>query len=1422
MILKKIYLLIIVTLFILYTLPAKAIEDIDTLSARFEFDKALTLLNNMKKEEKSATEQIRLMLDFVELKFMQYHFSEGYKLLNSIQDNVEEINTPDIKAKNKLLLSTYEISRNNLHKASDYNTSVLNNKANLNNKNLLAEAYKLKGLINLKKKNINKAISNYKKAILIFEETDNILKRIETQNYLANALIFKGQFDEAATLIDSNIRILEKDNYTYYLINAYLSQITLSMVKGNTAQALEYIEKVKKIAISADSSLHIFQVYTLSGNINEAASQPESALQDYLSAYEALSHIDIVDDATKILLINNIARIYRKRGNTEKALEWLNKTSRFINPELNGEFKQIETNYLLILGDFYKQQQWQNAAEIARLLVDLKTQIFPEDKKNLLETQMNAGFLYEKSKNFQKAIDMYILALQTFNEMKSDDYLQLARLYKTIAANYNELGLYQKALDNYIMAHDTFITHNIKESDEIVNTLNDIATTYTSLHNYTRAQQYYDQALTFVQTHTNNNPVLLARIYNNSGYMEKQRHNIEKAKKNYYKAFKLIENIDQQDLINLKASILNNLGIIYADENSYEKALDLYKASIKLKEKLKDLDIVGYAISSNNIAEVYQNLGQYEKANEYYNKALMIFESTYGQNNLYTGKVYNNLASLNIDFGMFHKALEFAEKSLAIRKKLYPENSYEIAISYNNLATVYYNLFELDKALHYFKIVEEIYEANTDIKDTMRASLYNKIGGILSEQEQHQEALQYHKMALDIFRSSPDKNYIDLLLVYNSLGVTTQYMKDYEKALDYYHKGNEIINKYVKQPSPYTISLYSNISSVYSDTGKLEEALKWANKSLKISKSFDNTYDLANRYYIIAQLYFGLDNFDKALLFAEQSIQQYDNVRYTALSEQDQFYSTTRLQDIYEIAISSAIQKQEYKKALVYTDQAKSALLNRAITSNSNNYKLIMSSEDLKQLNNLQQNYMVNRQRYNEYNKTHIDNSILTDSKLYRIKNEYNTARDNLLKLRQKLETKYPQLENLYNTSNLSVELINELVTKTDFANTAIISYFTGNNNSYAFILAKNRLHVITLNTTNSHIARSLLRFHLPYKLLSQASNQAEFIKALNLFDPENSYDLYKTLFKPVDAYLNEELTPESTQKLIIIPHGFLNYLPFEALTTNNIITGKQNTDIAFEYLKDNPFLIDKYDIQYMNSLQFLPKNNSAQTKQMKTLILANPEIPEMNVPALPELKQLTSLPYAEKEGVAIKNILGKNAQLLTGAAATETAFKENLSNHNIYHIASHGVISNKDPYLSALVLSEDNDNINDGLLHVYELADFSMNMDLITLSACQTALGEYNYGEGINGFTRALVKAGTRNIIVSLWKVNDETTASLMVDFYNNIETKNYSNALREAKLEMKKQVIPVKSKSSAYKAISLAHPYFWAPFILIRGIDQ
>ena len=188
----------------------------------------------------------------------------------------------------------------------------------------------------------------------------------------------------------------------------------------------------------------------------------------------------------------------------------------------------------------------------------------------------------------------------------------------------------------------------------------------------------------------------------------------------------------------------------------------------------------------------------------------------------------------------------------------------------------------------------------------------------------------------------------------------------------------------------------------------------------------------------------------------------------------------------------------------------------------------------------------------------------------------------------------------------------------------------------------------------------------------------------------------------------------------------------------------------------------------------------------------------------------LKRLLHSGKEVAEIAKLLGARPEyVLTGENASEANVKAAgaeqalMSKARYIHFATHGILGVDKGKQPALVLNLVGNDVEDGFLHLDEITNLKLNADLVVLSACRTGQGRMHRGEGVTGLARAFLYAGSKGVVCSLWSVDDQETANLMVDFYRHLkEGRSAPEALREAQLAMIR----------AGKA-----PLYWAPFIVI-----
>ncbi len=283
---------------------------------------------------------------------------------------------------------------------------------------------------------------------------------------------------------------------------------------------------------------------------------------------------------------------------------------------------------------------------------------------------------------------------------------------------------------------------------------------------------------------------------------------------------------------------------------------------------------------------------------------------------------------------------------------------------------------------------------------------------------------------------------------------------------------------------------------------------------------------------------------------------------------------------------------------------------------------------------------------------------------------------------------------------------------------------------------------------------------------------------------------------------------------LIVIPDGLLNQLPYESLVNNE------------------RYLLEDLEVSYLPSASLIellrqqqPGSVEDQDGQMDLLAFGDPVFQQRSKTSLSnklraassdmerrvsywDRSGLSRLPKTRDEIEYIAGLIPKERQrLYLGKDSTEKAFRqEALSKYRWIHLATHGLIDERNPDRSVVVLALDGENEEDGFLSATEIADLDLECDLVILSACETALGQLSSGEGIIGLSRSFLIAGARSVIVSEWAVSDISTAQLMKDFYQQLVKKvDKPTALREAKLRM------------LNGGTETRHPYYWAPFVII-----
>jgi CHAT domain-containing protein len=193
--------------------------------------------------------------------------------------------------------------------------------------------------------------------------------------------------------------------------------------------------------------------------------------------------------------------------------------------------------------------------------------------------------------------------------------------------------------------------------------------------------------------------------------------------------------------------------------------------------------------------------------------------------------------------------------------------------------------------------------------------------------------------------------------------------------------------------------------------------------------------------------------------------------------------------------------------------------------------------------------------------------------------------------------------------------------------------------------------------------------------------------------------------------------------------------------------------------------------------------------------------------------KGLSSLPAAKKEAEKIAEYY-RDSITLTNSDAKEGLVKSEMQEATVIHFATHSILDEESILRSKILLTKETANItegNDGVLEAHEIYNAQLpKTQLVVLSSCQSGIDRYYKGEGMMSLARSFMAAGVPTVVASLWKVDSDAAADLMIEFHRLKQQEKWSVAesLRRAKLSI------LKDKSSPFH-----HPYFWSAFIAIGG---
>ena len=321
---------------------------------------------------------------------------------------------------------------------------------------------------------------------------------------------------------------------------------------------------------------------------------------------------------------------------------------------------------------------------------------------------------------------------------------------------------------------------------------------------------------------------------------------------------------------------------------------------------------------------------------------------------------------------------------------------------------------------------------------------------------------------------------------------------------------------------------------------------------------------------------------------------------------------------------------------------------------------------------------------------------------------------------------------------------------------TALVEYFSLDEEMLAFVVTGERVEVVRGLGQERQVARAIERLYFQIGALRNGADALDpFLEELAARTRRHLGALYDLLVRPIEPWLG-------SRRLVVAPHRGLYYVPFHALYDGG------------------GYLIERREVSYAPSAAVLRH------------CLAQPRRAPRSA-ALIGFSDEHS-PWVRREVLTLGALL-PGAAVLLDEQATLGALRAHVPHADVLHLASHGQFRPDSPLFSSLRLA-------DGWLTVRDVYDLELPCQLVTLSGCETGVSAIAPGDELIGLTRGFLSAGATTLLVSLWTVDDQTTAMLMRHFYARVcAGESPAAALRGAEREL---------------LAERPHPFFWSPFVL------
>ncbi len=824
----------------------------------------------------------------------------------------------------------------------------------------------------------------------------------------------------------------------------------------------------------------------------------------------------------------------------------------------------------------------------------------------------------------------------------------------------------------------------------------------------------------------------------------------------------------------------------------FQAAIDCFQTNLNLGRRFGDKQMEARGLLQLGV--IYHRLADEEKARHYYDEALAVIQKLSPRT---TDSWYTEII-LFTNFGNLARGMNGGEVPI----EFFPARTRE----------------DLEKALPYlFKAVEICERINHGFIQFN----YRQIGNTYAELGRYDEAISYFERSIKITSEWKDQRVVaiarkELARVFILQGKQ--------------QKGAELLEDILPslKASP---SETQDIASWLHKADRTERAKELLAESLNLTRQHQMLPMQARILHTLASIERDVGNFDNARKHILDAMNIADSLRNRITSDEIRSVYFSAVKKYYDFYIDLLMQahksqpeKQYDRTALEISESARSRNLMDLLK---------MSGVDIRQGVNSELLAREKALRSQLAEKATRENRVLlarpTPEEAEKAQREVTEATEELARVEAEIRQKSPRYASVTQPSTITVGQIQKLLDP----GTVLLEYSLGEQKSYLWVVSQEAVYSFELPSRDDIDKKARAVYNaisaLNENTFVQAGNQRRIIKRSREAEFSSvSATLAQTLLAPAVQHIRNK-------RLLVVPDGSLNYVPFAALP---LPSGSSVAETTTALVQSNEIVT----LPSASTLDRLRHERADRTRAQKMLaVFADPVFSRADARAAVEKRlegqvavttasansglrdldlaaqsvghsngdRLPRLPFSRREADGIVNPLPRNmAAKQVGFLATKDAvFDLGLDQYRIVHFATHGLIDSKHPALSGMVLSLINKEGGDidGFLRLQDIYNLKLNADLVVLSACNTALGKEVRGEGLIGLTRGFMYAGTPRVVASLWKVDDAATAALMTIFYRKMIAENMrpAAALRAAQIEMMNQP-------------RWRSPYYWAPFVL------